>query len=267
MSHDTINTARAQADVHRDGLADALTSLFNSRLPTELGRATTGQVADTTRAAVTQGLKSVKSNPLSVVLIGAGLAMLAMPSRPRTSAPQPSPSKPLTGEFDARVAKAAAKHQQEARINANRVDVGPGRAQALRLKLDQGLDKLGPKARARVRAARLSAISAQETLEKRAAQLSERVQTAHQTQPLTTLVAALGIGAILGALLPCTRRETELLVAKRDQLFRDAEALLRREVTKLEERGRNAVDAGMTAVRDELDHKTGANAQTPDLHG
>lgn len=268
MSRDPIETARAEADAHRDGLVNALSNLLSSRYPDQLGKAATGQVADTARMAAHQGIKVARANPASLVLIGAGLAMLALPARQKsTSHADAAASQPLTEGADARMAKADARHLQEARIKADRVDVGPGRAQALRVKLDEGLGKLGPEARARVRAARLKAVSAQEQLEQQAAKLSTTLRESHEARPLMSLVATAGIGALIGALLPTTQRETEMLGAKRDQLLRDAEAVLREEIAELEVRGKAAVDAGMTAARNEISDTLRGAPETASTHG
>lgn len=268
MSRDSIETARAEAEAHRDGLVNALSSLLSSRYPDELGKAATGQVADTARVVAHQGIKAARANPASLVLIGAGLAMLAVPSKQKSAAqPATSAQQPLSADVDARIAKADARHMQQARIQADRVDIGPGRAQALRVKLDEGLGKLGPEARARVRAARLKAVSAQEQLEQRASKLGNSLRESHETRPLMSLVASAGIGALIGALLPSTQRETETLGAKRDQLLRDAEAVLRDEIAQLEERGKAVVDAGMTAARNEMSDTLGGASEKASVHG
>ncbi|WP_299629268.1 hypothetical protein [uncultured Tateyamaria sp.] len=251
MSRDTTQNEIANANAHRDGLTHALSALLSTRFPGEMGRAATGQLSDVARTVVGQGVRGARANPASLALIGTGLALLFAP-RSKTTTPAPSPTAPLSGEADARIEKADARMKQQARIHADSVDVGPGRAQALRVKLDAGLDKLSPDARARVRAARLKALSAQEGLERHAARLSETVRKTHQERPWMTIIAVAGAGALLGALLPGTRRETELMGAKRDQLMREAELTLRDEVATLESRGKAAVQSGMSAVRDEL---------------
>ncbi|WP_299658335.1 hypothetical protein [uncultured Tateyamaria sp.] len=255
MSHDAKQIEKANADAHREGLADALSALLSTRLPDHLGRAATGQLSDTARMVVDKGMSGVRANPAGVALIGTGLAMLFMArNQPQSQTEaRPTAATPLSGEADERIAKADERIKQQARIQADKVDVGPGRAQALRMKLDAGLDKLGPDARARVRAARLKAVSAQEGLERHAARWTETARATHEDRPWMTVLAMAGIGAVVGALLPGTRRESELMGAKRDQLMREAERALRDEISALETRGKAAVNQGMSAVRDELD--------------
>ncbi|WP_415922121.1 hypothetical protein [Tateyamaria sp. SN6-1] len=249
MSRNSIDTARSQANAHREGLTAALGALLSNRAPDAAGHAAAAQMGDVARTVVARA----RANPLSVAFVGAGLALMAMPQRQHDApAPAPSASAPLTGEADARMDRATKRHQQEARIRANAVDIGPGRAQALRIKLDAGLDRLSPEARAKVRQARLHAIAAQDKLEKHAAKLATSAQRTHQERPLATALVAAGIGALVGAALPGTRREAELLGAKRDQLLREAEAVLRDEIAALETRGKAAVDSGMSAAREAL---------------
>jgi len=250
MSHDTLDAARSDADAHREGLASALSALLSSRAPDTAGHAAAGQLADTARDLALRGLHAARANPAGIAFVGAGLAMLATPTPKRRTRPDPGAA--LTGEADRRIEAADARHQQQARVRANRLDASPGAAHALRVKLDAGLDKLDPDARAKVRAARLQAISAQEHVERHAKRLAEQAQQLHAKRPLATVLAAAGIGALIGAALPGTRREADLLGAKRDQLLRDAEAMLRAEVASLEARGKDAVDAGMTAARGTL---------------
>ncbi len=253
MSRNSIEAARAEADGHREGLTMALSALLSNRAPDAAGHSAAAQLGDVARMVTTRA----RANPLSVAFIGAGLAMLAMPRRkPAPSQHQPGPSSPLSGEADRRIKAAATRHQQEARIRADKVDVSPGRAQALRIKLDAGLDRLSPDARAKVRAARLHAIAAQDKLEQHAAKLAASAQKTHEERPLVTVLAAAGIGALIGAALPGTRREAQLLGAKRDQLLREAEAVLRDEIATLEARGKSAVDSGMAAARKALDGNT-----------
>ncbi|WP_299374051.1 hypothetical protein [uncultured Tateyamaria sp.] len=251
MSRD-MNSEIANANAHRDGLTHALSALLSTRFPDEVGRAATGQLSDVARTVVGQGLKGARAHPASLALIGTGLALLFAPKAKPAPAPRASAAAPLSSEFEQRVEKADARLKQKARIAADSVDVGPGRAQALRVKLDAGLDKLGPDARARVRAARLKAVTAQEGLERHASRLTETARKTHAERPWMTMIAVAGAGALLGALLPGTRREAELMGAKRDQLMREAERTLRDEISALEARGKAAVHSGMSAVRSEL---------------
>ncbi|MEM8822961.1 MAG: hypothetical protein AAGF30_05055 [Pseudomonadota bacterium] len=257
MSNNGIHAAKAEADAHRDGLAASLSALLSSRAPDRLGHDTVDQVAGIAQQVARHGLSGIKANPAGMALVGAGLAIMAMR---RPDEPGPDAAAPLSAEADARIAKASERHATRARIQADRVDTRPGRARALRMKLDAGLDRLDPDARARVRAVRLKVIDAQEKIERRSAELSERAKHTQQDQPLLTTLAAAGIGALIGGLLPSTRAEQDLMGAQRDQLFREAEAVLRSEIAQLEAQGRAAVDAGMSAARDSLAGATGAES-------
>ncbi len=263
MSNDTLAAPKAEANAHRDGLAASLSALLSSRSPDAAGHAAMGQAGDLAQQVIRHGLAGIKTNPAGLALVGAGLAVMAMR---RPERPGPSPTAPLSADADARIAKADERLAKQARIRADKVDTRPGRARALRLQLDAGLDRLSPDARARVRAVRLKAIEAQEVLERKSSELTERAKRTQQEQPLLTALAVAGLGALAGALLPSTRVEQDLMGAKRDQLFRDAEALLRQEIAELEAHGKSAVDAGMSAARDSLSEATDRTGDRLHLH-
>lgn len=100
--------------------------------------------------------------------------------------------------------------------------------------------------------ARLKVIDAQEKLDRQARRSAEQASAAHQSQPFLTGAVAAGIGALIGALLPSTQAEADLMGATRDKMMRDAEAVLRDEVAKLERQGKTAVEAGLREARSEF---------------
>ena len=101
-------------------------------------------------------------------------------------------------------------------------------------------------------------IEAQEKLDRQARRSAEQARNAHQGQPFLTGVIAAGIGALIGALLPSTKAEAELLGATRDRMMRDAEALLQAELAQLERQGKDAVETGL--------REAGAEMSNPSHH-
>lgn len=95
-------------------------------------------------------------------------------------------------------------------------------------------------------------IDAQEAVERHTRQATEQAREAHQSQPFLTGAVVAGLGALIGALLPSTRTEADLMGATRDKMMRDAEAILRDEMSKLEQQGKAAVESGIRSARAEF---------------
>lgn len=203
---------RLEKDIAREraALSDSLSGLARATDLRQNGDDAMSQLAQkATRAA--------RDNPAGLALLGLGLAVLAMPSRKR---------EPDT--YDARTPGAEHRMRlQGVRTSGN----------DLRARLDRGLEKLGPEARARVKAARLKAVEAQDQIEEQAARLGTAAAETHDRQPLLTAAIAAGIGGLVGALLPTTRHEDRLMGDYRDAALRDAEAVLRAELAELTRAG------------------------------
>jgi len=106
------------------------------------------------------------------------------------------------------------------------------RAAWLREKLNDGLDALPDSARTRVLDARKAALDAQERVEAQARKAAQKSQTFMHNQPLAVGALAVGMGALIGALLPSTRREDELLGEHRDAVMAVAKNTLQDELDK-----------------------------------
>ncbi|MEO1138182.1 MAG: hypothetical protein AAFW87_01890 [Pseudomonadota bacterium] len=257
MPTDSMTKLERDADAHRAGLADAMGQLIHAFNPQRLGEEAVEHAAQTGRTAASVAVKAAKDNPAGLALIGIGAALL-MTNRRNQTAPQTavSPLDAMQGQTD-RIAKAEDRIRNRAQIKNNSAASKPA-ASSMRRMLDHGLDKLGPGARNRVIAMRLKAIDAQETIERHARNARKVAVEAHQTQPFVTGLAIAGVGALIGALLPSSRREAELMGAKRDQLFRAAESALREELSALETRGKAAVQAAVEKGTSEFNDKTAA---------
>ena len=214
----------------RAKLADTLDTLSRTLSPDTLNRTIQGYGGDIGQ----QAIDTARKNPAAFVLGGAGLALLisgAGQSRQRDHTPASQardPQDALVG-FDARVAEADAAIRSEA---TGEMQKRPS-AHRMRAAVDKGLDKLPPAARERVLKARKSAILAQEAVEKRARRAARSTRTFVHEQPVATGAIALGLGALVAALLPGTRREDALLGERRDALMRRAHAMLQAEIAAL----------------------------------
>jgi len=160
-----------------------------------------------------QAWGAAKQNPAAFALVGAGLSLLlsGTGTRPETRKAKPAlvPTEQAYAGFDERVAAADEEMQAEV-SSAGSQDEAPSAAW-LRAKLTDGLDALPPGARERVVAARETALDAQEKVEAQARAAAKKSRGFLHDQPLAVGALALGFGALVGALLPSTRREDDLL--------------------------------------------------------
>ena len=237
------------AETHRAQLTERLNRLASNAQPEASAQRAVGKSADLGQTLIHTLMKGAKQNPSGLAILGVGAAMIALSSQRQST--QPSlPSNETRGQDD-RIASADARNKARDQVMTGRF-AGPASASTLRKSLDKGLDKLSPEARARVTEARLKVIDAQEDIERRARRASEKARKTHYSQPLLTGAMVAGVGALVGALLPTTRTEDDMMGATRDQLMRDAEAALQAELSKLEDQGKAAVDSGIEAARSEF---------------
>lgn len=237
------------AESHRAQLTDHISNLASSVNPEARAKRAVGQTADLGQTVVAAALDKAKNAPSGLALIGIGAALMALNSGQKREPGLTSYNE--MGGHDDRIARADRQMKARQRVKTGRF-ANTQSASTLRKSVDKGLDKLSPEARARVTEARLKVIDAQEKLERHARRSSQRAQDAHQSQPFLTGAIVAGIGALIGALLPSTKAETELMGATRDKMMRDAEAVLRDEVSKLERQGKAAVESGIREARAEF---------------
>ncbi len=243
MQHD-VDAERAQlansldtlaAAVHPDTVKTHAADLFD-RYGSDIGR---------------QAWSAASSNPAAFALVGAGIGLLLTGAGAR-KAPTVSnnasldPEQALIG-FDERVRAADAEMQQQSDAVANQQP----RAAWLRTKIEDGLESLSPAARTRVRAAREAAISAQEKVEQQAAAVAAKSKTAMVQKPLAVGAVAAGLGALVAAVLPATRKEDALMGAHRDAMMAAAKSALNDEMDKahIALRSKLGVDAEQPEAR------------------
>ena len=107
------------------------------------------------------------------------------------------------------------------------------RARHFRDRLGEGTEGMSEEARRRIETARRKALDASEAASRQMAKANRQVARSYDNEPLLFGALALLGGAALGALLPGTRREDELMGEYRDQLFHEAEAVYQEEKSRL----------------------------------
>ncbi|WP_227272124.1 DUF3618 domain-containing protein [Roseobacter weihaiensis] len=250
MSKD-IQTLERNIEADRSLLERTLGQLTRALSPEQISSTVAREVQARSGSVGHAVVDMARANPAGAALVGLGLAaLLAGPKRPARAAPydtrQTSPAKglsekdPLSGEFDRRLAAADAAETSEPR------------APRMRAALNNGLANLPEPARRRVIKARKAAIEVQETLDRKAAIAARKARSFHQQQPLSTGALAMGVGAVVAALLPRTRFEDEMLGARRDELLQQAEFALRDEIAQATATGEAALRDGMKAGYDRL---------------
>ncbi|NOE20796.1 hypothetical protein GS634_21915 [Ruegeria atlantica] len=217
----------------RNALATSLDSLTETLAPDRLAQTAKDVVEGYGGEIGTQIWIAARKNPAAFTLFGAGLALLmagpGAPARTMQNNPRTKATQNMSEEFDRRVEAADVQIKKEM-TGMMEQDFS---ASHLSAALDRGLEKLSPKAHSRVLQARKAAIEAQRAVEKRAKQTTKASKSFLHEQPIAAGALALGVGVLVGALLPNTRKEDELLGARRDELMRKAQNTLTEEMGKL----------------------------------
>jgi ElaB/YqjD/DUF883 family membrane-anchored ribosome-binding protein len=249
---DDIQEIERSIEADRTMLERTLTQLSEALSPEQISGAVAREVQAHGGAVGRTVMDAARANPAAALLVGAGIAaLLAGPKAPRgepaydtRSAPVAGGMRdtdPLSGEFDARVAAAEDASRKEPM------------APRMRAALNKGLANLPAPARERVIKAREAAIAAQEKVDRQAAIAARKAKSLHNRQPFSTAAIAVGIGAVIAALLPRTRTEDQLLGAKRDALLQQAELTLRDEIAAATATGeaalRDGIEAGYERIR------------------
>lgn len=224
-----------QLNADRRRFADSLSRLSNSLAPGAVSQNLSAAVQNYGGEMTNQAVQFARRNPAGLVLTGVGVALMASGLGGRRQSPVSPPARTAIAPdaafvgFDARVAAADAAIKKE----MTGMSTETYRASKMRETLNVGLDALPEGARKRVIAARQAALSAQEKIEAHAAEAAARSRSFYAQNPLAVGAIALGLGALIGAMLPATRREDEILGAHRDALAKRAEAALREEMEKV----------------------------------
>lgn len=236
-----INKIEHEAAAERQKLASSLDAL-NAAISPDNVKQHAAVLAETYGGDLgRQAWGMAKQNPAAFALVGAGLTLMlsGTGSRPETRRPAlvaTAPDDAMIG-FDDRVKAADAQMKQE--YAATMEPEKAPRAAWLRKKMNDGLDTLPDAARARVLNARKAALDAQERVEAQARDASQKSKTFMHDQPLAVGAIAVGLGALIGALLPSTRREDNMLGEHRDAVMSAAKSTLQEELNKVHQTARS----------------------------
>jgi ElaB/YqjD/DUF883 family membrane-anchored ribosome-binding protein len=134
-------------------------------------------------------------------------------------------------------------------------------ATELRNSFFEGTEKMDIAGRERVASARARAYEAQLRTQSAARRGQQQASDMFNDQPLVAGAIAMALGAVVGGLLPRTRREDEAFGAYRDQLFSDAESVFQDERMRAEAAARAALDEARSIGEEAKDSVLG---HTPD---
>lgn len=209
--------------------------------------------------------RTVKNNPLPISLIGLGLTWLMMSDRSNqrqnTEQAYPQPSYPRDRYEPGAGYRAANTPNYGPNYDP---DYDPDQADHLGERAGEALHKAGQNATAKAADVRDSVTQAATHVGHKFnnATNSLREQTAHtadqakrglqdtlREQPLTLVGAGLALGALLGAGLPSTRREDELMGETRDELLESAKETGQKQADKV----RKVANAAAEAAVEEAD--------------
>ncbi|MEO1550447.1 MAG: DUF3618 domain-containing protein [Pseudomonadota bacterium] len=277
MTDDTKDVDAIEKDIaqERDALARAIDELTTHFSPERI----VGEVKDHLKAnggdlAAELGA-TVKANPVAAVMVGVGAAWL-LAGRASTIEPQPayktdtdvplrsaalptptpisrghvaqygSEGRPPSPGFDTRMAALAETEQPSWWQRVSDSDT----VEAVRTRLSEGLDDLSPEAKARITSLRERAVQTQSVIEDRLHATTTAVRDKTEDNPLGAALLAAAAGALVGAALPNSRREDEVLHAHRDRLVSEAEALYHSEKSKLLSASRAALNEASTMAKE-----------------
>lgn len=245
----SLKTAETQVEHSRQQLAQSLDALSATVDPARLADQVSSTMHSYGGEIGRQAWSAARANPAGFALMGAGLGLLLVGtgSRPeeRTTPPQAVPPHKAMDGFDERLSAADADMKKEM---TNMSTASKYTAASLRKSLMNGLDKLPEGARKRVIDARRAALAAQEKIEARSREVAASSRTFHHQQPLAVGALALGMGALIGALLPSTKREDEMLGHKRDALMSKAQHTLEEEMSRLSAAASAKIDKAAQAT-------------------
>lgn len=156
------------------------------------------------------------------------------------------------------VKDAGARTKATARRHA---DTAQASVDGLYRRLSSGTENLSDAARERVVAARREALIARERLRTQARRQARNAADLYEQQPLVAGALALAVGAAVGAAIPRTDAEDELMGEQSDALFREAERIYREERDKAARVAEATVDEAKTVAKEvkrEMDDKAPA---------
>ncbi|MEM7640902.1 MAG: DUF3618 domain-containing protein [Pseudomonadota bacterium] len=275
-----------EIEAERAGLARSLDQLQAQFSPDAVMAAATGYLRDNGGDLAATIGRQIKANPMAAALTGIGLAWLMFGSTRRDEPAVPIQRDPrlayddrdyasapgtLTDPhrpgFDDRLDRAsndteeytmnASDGLEDAEISASPVDRAKMHASAtrdrimersadLKARFAEGTEHMSEAARLRVIRARHAAYDAQRSFEDAVDQYGAAGRRAYDDQPLVAGLIAFGIGAAIGAALPRTAREDEMLGAYRTRALEEADRIFAEESRKLRASAEAALDKSQT---------------------
>lgn len=242
-----LDTLEARLEADRAALVQSLDALTASLSPDRVKNEISSTVQACGGELGSQVWRAARDNTAAFSLVGAGLGLLltgvGKRSTPSNTTGQARDPKAAMIGFDDRVRKAdmALKEKEITAMTSTH-----SKASRLRAALDSGLDKLPEASRQRVIKAREAAAEAQEKVEAQAARLARKTSTFAYEHPLAAGALGLGVGALIGALLPSSRSEDQMLGAQRDAMMQRAKDALQQELETLS-----------TSAQEKLNRRTG----------
>ncbi|WP_410219334.1 DUF3618 domain-containing protein [Paracoccus sp. (in: a-proteobacteria)] len=282
MTNENDSPDQIEREIERDreALRHKLEDLQDELSLEGISRRLTGTLREHGSEWAQSANMAARENPVALALTGVGLAWMIfgrgydpshkarqsfaawkqddhdndVPPR-RVPAPPPAarpaaitpPAPPASRPFSASrmPSWANSDHHSSSDQGNSMTDKLKDRAQSLRDRLSEGTEGLGEEARRRVEDARRKALQASDKASRHFNSSSRQVSESYNAEPLLYGAAALLLGAGLGAVLPRTSREDELMGHYRDQLFDEAEAIYQDEKSKIQ----SAVSAGLEEAK------------------
>jgi len=188
--------------------------------------------------------RAIRDNPVPAFLIGAGAAWIAISALSRT--PRGEALRHRTGEQARDLSHRAGEHARDLSHRASDVahraserahDLGHRASEAASHAKERAAD-LGHRAR------------------ERANQVGHRASETFESQPLLIGALGLAVGAAIGASIPSTRREDELVGPYRDRLKHDAAEFGREQIARAGDVAHDAVESARREAGKAIDEAT-----------
>lgn len=273
MTYDPNNPDQIEREIEKDreALRRTLDDLQGELSLDGLSRRLTGSVRKNGAEWAEAATDAARANPIALGLTGIGLAWMIFgrghdpvhslgkssnnrsnryePATTPIANPRPPFSRPGWASDDKHMAgrnmDASSSRSFGSGTEHGMIDTAKDKALHLRDRLSEGTEDMSEEARRRIEMARQKALDASDAISRQMARTNQKIARNYDNEPLLFGALALLGGAALGAMLPGTRREDELLGDYREQLFDEAEAIYH------EEKGRigKAVSAGLDEVK------------------
>ena len=234
MSDKSAAELEREADIARAKVTDTADSIRHKMTPGQLIDEFTGAFAGGDVSSMLGNLRSqIRDNPLPITMVGAGLAWLMLGKGPSVST--------LTDDINFGAASSRVSQLRADSNLGNEPGVGdiPGDTGSM---VTQAADSLTSAANRVADTASGIADNARKTMEEArigigsgAAYVGQSFQDLLKSEPLAVAALGLVVGTAIGAILPRTQAEDEMLGTYRDKLGDDAASALDRGIDQAKE--------------------------------